>query len=394
MTMQFPAPRETFAILDLLALRALGAEPSVYCVRGERREAGDLTRQWGIEDLPVSQATPASVVRGMAYALAHPAIAARLVARLVVDNAQRPTHLLKSLALAPRALDVFREIVRRRPDVVHLFWGHQPALVGRLLHDHAPDVVVTQFLGAYDLTMGFRTGARLAAALPVVFTHARANLPLIEAQGIDPAKVVVAHRGIDLERRVVAAGGKVPGRVLGAGGFEEGKGFLEVIEAFARVQERSPGATLTLLGDGPQRAALEARVRALGLRGVDMPGFVPHARVLAEMARSEVFLFLSRLAGERLPNVVKEAMLHDCACVVSETVGIDELVEDGVTGFVVGSRDVEAAAAAVARCLDDPARRAGLLAAAAERVRASFDVRATMRGYLDVWQRLSAPPVP
>ena len=53
------------------------------------------------------------------------------------------------------------------------------------------------------------------------------------------------------------------------------------------------------------------------------------------MAESDIFLFLSSKAGERLPNVVKEAMLSGCICIVSNTPGIDELIEDGKTGFII-----------------------------------------------------------
>ena len=57
------------------------------------------------------------------------------------------------------------------------------------------------------------------------------------------------------------------------------------------------------------------------------------------MASSDIFLFLSSKAGERLPNVVKEAMLAGCICIVSNTPVIDELIEDGKTGFIIEEKN-------------------------------------------------------
>jgi len=157
--------------------------------------------------------------------------------------------------------------------------------------------------------------------------------------------------------------------VLGVGKLKPQKGFDVLLRAFARVRAARP-ARLVILGEGPQRRALEQLARELGLSADDvaLPGFV--ANPYAWMARSAVFALSSRWEG--LPNALIEALACGCAVVSSDCPsGPAEILENGRLGPLVPVDDAAALAAAIERALapSDPApRRARARDYAIERV--------------------------
>jgi glycosyltransferase involved in cell wall biosynthesis len=130
---------------------------------------------------------------------------------------------------------------------------------------------------------------------------------------------------------------------------------LEV--AFAAV-ERSPGVSLLVVGDGPERAQLEAqagtRVRFLGAQ--------PRERVLELFRAADASLLSS--AWENFPHGVVESLAVGTPVISTDIGGVAEVVRDGENGLLVPAGDVEALAAAIRRYLGDPALQERLRAAA------------------------------
>lgn len=375
-------PAETFAGSDVRVLRSLGVRVEAVNLRFIPPGAGRLLAEWGIGDVPLDEVTWAKLARGCGEMLRRPGLLAWGLAIVLCDCWRRPVQLFKSLLALPRCFQLVGRLDADSPDVVHLFWGHYASLFGLLVRRLHPSRVVTMFLGAYDLRTAYPPSVRLAAAAHRVFTHARANLPLLAAMGVPSGWVEVVYRGVDFER---LGGGteRIPFRIATVGRLIPEKGMADVIESFAQVSTRLPGASLCVVGGGPQRRALELHVGALGLNRVEFTGSLAHREVLARLGEAEVFLSLSH--EEHIPNVVKEAIAAGCACVVSRTAGIEELVQDGVHGFVVEVGDVAAAAAAVERLFADAGLRQRLAAAALGHLRARFDAQVNMRRYVEVW---------
>ncbi len=381
---QFPAPSETFAGTDVRVLRRLGVDVRAVNLRPSHPRAAELLQEWDLADLEVDAVRPGKLATGLAVMAWRPAALAWLMATILRDNWRQPVHVLKSLLALPRVFQLHRALAADPPDVVHLFWGHYASLLGLLVRHTCPEVGVTVFLGAYDLRTRYATSTTLARAAHAVFTHARANLPLLVEAGVPADKVQVVWRGVDFARLLAPGVARRPFRIATAGRLTPEKGMAEVVEAFARIQTDWPEASLCVMGEGPQRAALERRVQERGLRGVEFTGHLAHSEVFRRLAEAEVFLFLSR--EEHLPNAVKEAMAAGCACVVSRTWGIEELVQDGETGCVVAVGDVVGAAAAVGRLWREPAWRARLVARARAHLERHFDAARSMRRYVEVWE--------
>jgi glycosyltransferase involved in cell wall biosynthesis len=160
-----------------------------------------------------------------------------------------------------------------------------------------------------------------------------------------------------------------------------------LVDAMALLRERVPDAHLLIVGDGPERAAVRARVGELGLlECVTFLGQVPHRDTPACYRSGDVFALSSEF--DNSPNAVLEAMASGLPVVATDVGGVRGLIGSG--GAVVRRGDAAALAAALERYLTDPieARFAGLQnrrAAASE-----FSWPASARQLLAVYERAIA----
>lgn len=141
-----------------------------------------------------------------------------------------------------------------------------------------------------------------------------------------------------------------PPHLVSIGRLAEQKGQLMLVDAFAQAAALRPDLTLALVGDGPMRAEVEARIAGHRLDGrVTITGWVDEARVRAELARARALVMPSFAEG--LPMVIMEAMAAGRPVVSTFVAGIPELVLPE-TGWLVPAGDVGALAGAIVRVAD------------------------------------------
>jgi glycosyltransferase involved in cell wall biosynthesis len=171
-------------------------------------------------------------------------------------------------------------------------------------------------------------------------------------------------------------------RVVAVGRLAPPKDAATLIDALAALP---PGlCTATLVGDGRERAELEARIAVAGVADrVELVG--DRDDVPEQLARADVFVLSSRSEGA--PMSILEAMAAGLPVVASAVGGVPELVADGQTGLLVAAGDSAALAGALRRLLEDPPLRARMGAAGAARVRERFSAPAHARAHLDVYAR-------
>jgi phosphatidylinositol alpha-1,6-mannosyltransferase len=169
---------------------------------------------------------------------------------------------------------------------------------------------------------------------------------------------------------------------------ERYKGHDALLDVWPRVLERHPDAVLAIAGDGDDRPRLEEKSRALGLeRAVTFIGRIPDNALAGLYARCRFFVMPSRDEGFGL--VFLEAMRAAKPC-IGGLGAASEIIEEGVTGFIVDPGDREALLATMLRLYADDAECARLGAAGRERFLSEF----TDRQFQARFARLIEPHAP
>lgn len=171
----------------------------------------------------------------------------------------------------------------------------------------------------------------------------------LRAEGIDVSETI--WNGVPVGR--VRPALSSPPTVAYAGRLVAKKGVDVLVRAMARVAAHVPDARLLILGNGPDRPALERLVAELDSRShVEFLGHHPRAQMEGLLARAWVQAVPS-LWEEPFGLVAAEAMMRGTAVVASASGGLSEQVRDQETGLLVPAGDVDALAGALTRILDD-----------------------------------------
>ncbi len=157
------------------------------------------------------------------------------------------------------------------------------------------------------------------------------------------------------------------------------------LEAAALVAAKRPEARFLVVGDGERRAELEALARRLGLaRSVAFLGW--RADLPAIYRDVDVVALTSRNEGS--PVSLIEAMAAARPVVATAVGGVPDLVEDGVSGYLVEPGQPAAVADRVLALLDDPERREAFGRAGRKRVDPAFDAARLLRDVDALYRRL------
>ena len=182
-------------------------------------------------------------------------------------------------------------------------------------------------------------------------------------EGIDPAKVFCIPYGVRLERFSKVAD-PPSGRfeVLFVGGVALRKGVPYLLQAFAALKH--PNKRLRIVGAmSPEVAVLLSR---LPQENVEILGIRPQSDLIAIMSASHVLVLPS--IEEGLALVQGQALACGCPVIATKATGAEELLEDGVQGYILPSPDVPALTARMQQLADDPALQQRMSEAALRRV--------------------------
>lgn len=155
----------------------------------------------------------------------------------------------------------------------------------------------------------------------------------------------VVHCGVDPARydRPRRPGS---GRLLFVGRLAAVKGLPVLFQVLRGLRSRHPGLKLTLIGDGPERRALEAEAATLGIDDiVTFAGYRNQSAVADALTETDVLVLPSFAEG--VPVVLMEAMAARLPVVATRVAGVSELVEHGVSGFLVPPGNPEALSDAI-----------------------------------------------
>lgn len=221
----------------------------------------------------------------------------------------------------------------------------------------------------------WRLDAKVArAAFVACISHFCRSQAMLFSDQAHWHKLHIVHCGVTPARYGTAPRPAFSGHVCFVGRLAAVKGVPLLLEAFAATRPRHPEARLTIVGDGPERAALEAQAQTLGLTGsVRFAGYLDETAVAALLETSDMLVLPSFAEG--LPVVLMEALASLIPVIATQVAGVSELVQDGISGFIVPPGDVETLALRLDRLLSDPALCAAMGKAGRTRVEAEFDIR-------------------
>ena len=283
---------------------------------------------------------------------------------------------------------------------------------GTLFADFTPDVIHAHTLG-FDSGIGAWLKERLHCPLVVTTHGSDAFIPYEQGrlkwfrQQCDRADQVVAVSSV-LANKVRASETTTPvctilngfaignlqaditkqaSAMLQVGHLQPQKRQTVTLQAFAALRQTYPDMTLTLIGQGPERAHLESLCTSLHIAdAVRFTGQISNKDVLAEMAKAQFFCMPSVREGFGI--VYPEAMACGCITIGTQGEGIADLIENGKNGFLVPPDDPDAIAEVIEWCLAHPEEAAAI----AERGRKDAMALTWERNaeqYIDLFQSLT-----
>jgi glycosyltransferase involved in cell wall biosynthesis len=173
--------------------------------------------------------------------------------------------------------------------------------------------------------------------------------------------------------------------VLFVGRLNAQKGAADLL----RVADTFPaGTTLDIVGDGPDRAALEAEARGRGLEGrMRWHGQLPQSAIVSLYRQASVVAMPSREEG--LGLVAVEALLTGTPVVAYRSGGVAELIEDGITGILVETGNANALGGSINALIADPARARRMGAEGRSRMVERFSPAAAAATYAAIYSRVT-----
>ncbi|SEP21106.1 glycosyltransferase [Trujillonella endophytica] len=310
----------------------------------------------------------------------------------LVESSVPAVALHRTKRQAARCLvDLVRALRRTAPDVVVLR-GYNAELLGRVAAVLAriPRSVVWVHncgdLGPRGLVRRVADTV-LDPVTDAYFGVAHAQVPyLVEEVGVPRRKVRVIHNGVDpaaFDGRTGAAARSSLGLrgddlVVGiVAALRPEKDHETFLRAAALVAAAQPRARFLVVGDGPRRPVLEDLAARLGIsRRVDFTG--ARRDVGSLLATMDVFVLCSYTI-ECFPMALLEAMASSRPAVCTAVGGVPEMVDDGVTGYLVPPRDPEALADRLISLLRDEGARQAFGTAARVRVAREFTLERSVQ---------------
>lgn len=291
------------------------------------------------------------------------------------------------------SLGAIRLLRSWRPQVVLAFFGAPSGVIALLMRLFFGTPYIVSLRGGdvpgfrpYDFALYHRL---IGPLLHIVWRQAAAVVA--NSQGLralgqtfdQRVPIRVIPNGVDVPRESLTHRQWHPPKLLIVGRLRYQKGIDILLRALCDVLDLP--WELTIAGDGPQRAALEAMAAELKLSSrLGFTRWLDKETLSEEYQSANLFVYPSRHEG--MPNVILEAMASGLPVVASRIAGSEELVIPEETGLLVPPEDPVALSKALRRLLGDTALRQQMGQAAQQRVREHYTWSSVAQQYLDLMQ--------
>lgn len=398
---RFPVLTQTFILEEILALRELGWPVEIFALHHEREAVAHAAAR-ALEPQAAFPGVSAVLDANRKTLSCEPESWARLLRLTISGHKSSTPALAKALLVFPIAVAWAAQMRALGVCHVHAHFGSYPALAA-LIAAELQGIGYSFTVHAHDLFADNLMLAEKAERAIFVSTISQYNLGrLYTVLGRDDrARVRLIHCGVDLrvftfsERRNC----EHQHSLLCVAALRDYKGLQHLVHACAMLRASAPDEHLIcrIVGDGPQRTALEAQIRAAGLRDtVFLLGAQKQDVVRDLLARSDLFVLPSVTARngymDGVPVALMEAMASGVPVIASRLSGIPEIVRHAETGLLVPPGNARALHDAIVRCWRDPAAASERARRGRAHVEREYDVRRNTRELADVFAQIVGQP--
>ena len=386
---QFPSPVEPYVIDEISELRRRDVE--VICCSGKRVSPGDLSlaeRAFWKETRffqPLSDAALMSAARQLASDRHN---FWQILRPLLLDPGASPSRRIRALGHTLMGSALAEELTPLKVQHIHAHHGYFAswmALVAARLMGigfsftlHGSDLLRRADLLATKLE---------ACSFCVTVSDFNRRYILRNYPSTPATKVVLQRLGVDslISWPTDLGSCKTEHRpfcLLAVGRLHRVKDYEFLIRACSALRNQGLDFLCWIVGEGPERHALEGQISKLGLhRYVHLAGHVPRADLDAYYRYSDLVVMTSKSEG--IPVVLMEAMAHKKLVLAPDITGIPELIEHQRTGFLYQPRSLSNFIEAVNWIYANQASLIGIQRAAAAKVAESYNRQRNLRAFAD-----------
>jgi len=376
---QYPGPSHSFIRREIDALESQGVEILRFTVRRakaalpDEADVAELSRTRAI----LEAGTITLLMRTLAALVTRPIAISRAFGLAIKFGWPSLRGMLRNVVYLAEACTLARWLAQGGAEHLHAHFGTNSAMVAMLCHivggfsysftAHGPE----EFDRAESL--GLAEKIKRAAFVIAVCNFGRSQL-FRWCRPEDWKKVEVVHCGLGPDLLKTSADvAPTDSRLVCVARLGEQKGHLLLLEAAAKLKQDGMQFQLVLVGDGPMRQLVEARIRELDLADrIVITGWLSGKDVRKQIVTSRALLLPSFAEG--LPVVLMEAFVLGRPVVATYVAGIPELVEPGASGWLIPAGSVDALAEAMrAVLLAPPEQLAQMAKLGAKRVVCEHD---------------------
>lgn len=321
----------------------------------------------------------------------------RALRRAIWQTSPVPEDLARMLIIFPKAVYFAKQLEEMKVDHIHVHFVWLNGIAAQVAAD-LTGITYSLHAHAWDIFQRNRECVRrqleLATAVVTISEYHRQYLAELCPRW-HPEDIRVVHCGLDpaefTPAHVPAADQVI--RIISVGSLVEKKGHEYLIDACVQLAARGYRFKCSIVGIGPLREALQARINKCSLQEeVLLVGAKNQAEVQDFYHNSEIFVLACVLARnsdrDGIPVVLMEAMAMQVPVVTTPVSGNPELVCDGETGLLVPERDAQALAHAIERLINDPTLRHKLGQQGRQVVLAGFDIHQTAAQMAAIFQEM------
>jgi colanic acid/amylovoran biosynthesis glycosyltransferase len=397
---RFPYLTETFILREMLLLRKRGLDVQVFSLLPP---APTSTMHQQVQDMmPYVHYGPfffsiKLILAQFYFLFRSPLKYLRALWRAIWQTSPEPAALWRMLIIFPKAVYFAKQLENMQVDHIHAHFVWLNAIAAQVAADLI-GITYSLHAHAWDIFQRNRESVRrqleLASAIITVSEYHRQYLADLCPRW-RPEAIRVVHYGLDPVEFAPAQASAADNRarIISVGSLFEKKGHAYLIDACAQLAERGYAFRCSIVGSGPLRDTLQARINEHRLHEcVLLLGAKNQAEVQNLYRHSDIFVLACVVAksGDRdgMPNVLLEAMAMQLPVITTPVTGNLELVHDGETGLLVPERDARALALAIERLINDQALRRELGQHGRQAVLAGFDIHETAAQMASIFREI------